>query len=132
MAVVQRTSTVLETLPRYGEARRQVRSVAVPVRRHVRVREPQLGQLLRRAALASIPAICITTAIYGRMQLLEATVQRSHLNAEMRQELAKQQMLHTEYLTSSRPEQIDRFAQANHLVMQVAAPVYVSGHQKGR
>jgi hypothetical protein len=89
---------------------------------------------VRRALIAAIPAACIVTAIYGRMQLLEATVQRSYLNASVRQELNKQQVLHSELLNAKRPEQIDQFAREQGLVMQVTPPIYVASgvQRKGR
>jgi cell division protein FtsL len=89
---------------------------------------------LRRALIAAIPAACIVTVIYGRMQLLEATVQRSYLNASIRQELNKQQVLHSELLNATKPEQIDQFAKEQGLVLQVTPPMYVAARvqRKGR
>lgn len=98
----------------------------------MRVREPQLGMLLRRALVAAIPAVCILATVYGRMQLLEASVRRSHLNVSIRQELSKQHVLRSSLLNSTRPEQIDQFARDNQMVMQVTPPIFVGGHQKGR
>lgn len=134
MAVVQRATSVLDTMPRTRAAvRPQIsRPAPAPSRRHVRVREPQLGMLLRRALVAAIPAVCILATVYGRMQLLEASVRRSHLNVSIRQELSKQHVLRSSLLNSTRPEQIDQFARDNQMVMQVTPPIFVGGHQKGR
>jgi hypothetical protein len=41
-------------------------------------------------------------------------------------------VLISEYLNASQPEEIDRFAKENGLVMQVSAPIFVGGRQKGR
>ena len=66
------------------------------------------------------------------MRLLEVSVQRSHLNVAIGQELAKQQVLHSSLINSARPEQVDQFAHENGLVMQVTPPLFVAGHRKGR
>jgi hypothetical protein len=98
----------------------------------VRVREPQLGLLLRRAALAVIPACCVLTVVYGRMQHLEATIQRSHLTGAIRQELSKQQVLHSQLTNAMKTAQIEAFAKETGLVMQATPPMYVGVSQKGR
>lgn len=137
MAVAQRTNSVLEFAPRARPVSRPLSHpatppVQAPSRRHIRVREPQIGLLVQRAMLALIPAACIVTVIFGQMRLLEAYMQRSHFNSEVNQELSKQHVLRSALLNSVRPEQIDKYALDNGMEMKVDAPLFVGAHQKGQ
>jgi hypothetical protein len=66
------------------------------------------------------------------MQLLEATVQRSHLITSVSQELNKQQVLHSELIEAAKQANIAAYAKNNGLELQVTPPIYVAGHRKGR
>jgi hypothetical protein len=66
------------------------------------------------------------------MQLLEATVRRSHLRTSIRQELGKHQLLNADIIRATRRELIDEIARQNGMVMQVASPMFIAGHRKGR
>jgi hypothetical protein len=134
MAVAQRAISVQEALPRRTAAPRPQsrRPLAGAVRRKARVREPQTWLMIQRVMMAGLAAGCISLAILGRVQHLQVTVQRSHLNASLRQERSKLQVLMSEQLNASSVEQIDRYARDNGFVMPVDAPIYIGGHQGGR